>query len=429
MQERFSLFITDDEIILHHESTQKIYSYTEGIEHIQTELTNIFSLRSKIPLRLLIDRNHQDVREEPLPALWPWDRLRLLSHKKEDWTSQGKFHGYHFFKQDRKSFLQWINITQTDPLILWLSWAQSLSNPLSGVFFISLEAGRFLKKHFPSSPNYHMLIYKVASRKIRYVIFKDKRLLLFRPFQEEEDLRTSLHFLSRLYPDIHEKLQILNLLNDVSLTFPHVTTLSDPRAFVDFLVFQDKKILSLNLKSSSPNQWIGKGISLIFISSLILTCLAIYQGITYKTKSQALLLTLDTLKDQTQNRKSLLKNKDVAFLQSALEHYDYLQSQIKDPLKTFEKLSSVLGKYQLQLQSLIWNNERTLTIEIIFFMQKAKNSSISKQFNALLSSLNEIFPHSHIQVIEAPFKSGSQETYTYPPDLALPMAHLRIIQP
>ncbi|MBA3813089.1 MAG: hypothetical protein H0X26_01135 [Alphaproteobacteria bacterium] len=425
MREKFILLLTDDEIILYKGAKNHTYGLAEGIESLQSELKNVLSLSPKVPLCLLIDRNHQDIREEQLPALMLWDRLRLLSHKREEWTSQGEFHGYHFFKQGGQSFLQWVNITQNDPLTPWFLWIKSLSNPLEGALFVSLEAGRFLKKYCPSTDNYHVIIYKTSQR-IRYAIFKDKRFLLCRPFSGEEDLRTSLHFLSRLYPDIHEKLQVLNLIKEISLTLPHIITLPDPSTFINFLSHQTRGTLSLNIKTSSQNQWIGRVIKFIFICSLLLTGIFVHQSLEYKQETDILCSKMGELKRQIQRRKVLLKNKNVLLLQSALAHYHYLQSQLQLPFKTLEILGSVLDKHRLRLQSLIWLSEKSFDMEISFFMPGDKNGSLADAFNDLLFSLAKAFPKSQIQVIEAPFKSGPHETYEYPSSLCPPVAHLRI---
>jgi hypothetical protein len=425
MNEKLILLLTDDEIILYKGLTTHTYRLAEGIDPLQDRLKNLISLTPKIPLCLMIDRNQQDMREEQLPPLMPWDRLRLLSHKQEEWTTQGKFHGYRFFKQGGQSFLQWVNITQNDPLMPWLLWIKSLENPLEGVFFVSLEAGRFLKKHFPSSPHYHLLIYKI-SHKMRYVLFKDRRLLLCRPFSGEEDIRSSLHFLSRLYPDIYEKLHILSLVEKISLTFPHVMTLADPHAFMDFLISQKRGTLSLNVTFSSQDLWIRRGIGFVLMGSLVLTGLSVYQGLQDTQETETLLSKIEVLKGQIRNRKVLLNNKNIPQLRSALDHYNHLKPQIRSPLKSLERLGLALEKHHLRLQSLLWEEAPSVSLEISFMMQNREQDVLDDHFKAVLSALGKGFPNSHIRVIEGPFKSGSHETFEYPPGLAAPTAHVRI---
>lgn len=429
MREKFFLFLTDEEMILYKESSKKIYSFKENIESVQTKLKDLFSLTPKTPLCLLIDRSHQDIREEQLPHLLLWDRLNLLSHKRETWTSQGGFYGYHFLKQDGKSYLQWVNISQKDSLIVWISWIKSLSNPLCSVVFIPLEAGNFLKKYLSLSHNYQMLIYKISSHKTRYVIFKGKRLLLFRLFQGEENLKASLHFLSRIYTDIHEKLQILSLVTDITLTLPNVTILSDPEAFTNFLTSQEKPSLFLNINPSSQNIWIRKGGRAIFIISLFLIGMTIYQGMHYKRETHSILSAIKTLKHQIQERKVLLNNKNILRMRSALKHYNRIKPQIRNPLKTLEQLSTALDKHHLHLESLTWNNGENVDIEIKFIIKENKDNTFSDQFNVLLSSFAEAFPNSQVHVIEGPFKSSPHETYKYPSDHFLPLTHIRIVLP
>lgn len=429
MSEKIVLIFSDEEIIFHKGSSKKTYSFTEGIEQIGVELKKLFSLTPKVPFCVLIDRNHQDVREEQLPPLFLWDRMRLLSHKRENWKLQGKFFGYHYFKQDKKYFLQWVNISQTDSLIPWLTWIKSLANPLRGVFFLSLEAGKFLKKHGSPSQVYHMLIYKISSDKTRHVIFKDKRLLLFRPLSGDEDLRMSLHFLSRTYPDIHEKLQILSLNPPIPLKIPHVTTLSNPQEFIDFLALQKRALLSLNITSTSQNLWIKRGILLFFVVLFCLGNVLTYQALNYKKEVENLLPKIKELNIQINAHQNILKNKKVNFLRSGLDYYNYIKSQIKDPLKNFESLSSVLKKHHIRLQNLQWNAENGVSMEIDFIMQNQEGNDLSDKINALLSSLATVFPNSRVHMIEGPFKSSAHETYKYPSELPLPRVHLRIILP
>lgn len=429
MGEKFFLFLTDEEMILYKGLSKKIYSFNDGIESIQTELKKLFSLTPKAPLYFLIDRSHQDIREEQLPYLPLWDRLRLLSHKREAWAFQGGLYGYHFLKQEGKLYFQWVNISQNDSLLLWISWIKSLSNPLSSVVFISLETGRFLKKYFPPSHDYHMLIYKISSQKTRYVLFKGSRLLLFRPFQGEEDLRASLHFLSRTYGDIHEKLQILSLLTDITLTLPNVKILSDSQGLIHFLTSQKRPSLCLNLNPSLQDIWVRKGVGALSMISLFLIGMMIYQGMKYKRETHILLLTIDWFKHQIQAKKNLLKNRDVLRLRSALDHYNHIKPQIRDPLKTLHQLSTVLKNHHLRLESFIWNNGENVDLEIKFIINENKNSTLSDQFDAMLSSFSEAFPNGQVKVIEGPFKSSSHETYKHPSELSLPIAHIRIVLP
>ena len=428
MSERFFLLLTDKEIILRKGSSLKNYPLSEGIEHIQIKLKNALSLTPKAPLCLLIDRNHQDIREEQLPPLFLWDRFRLLSHKKEAWASQGKFYGYTFFKQEGSSFLQWLAIAQNDPLTHWILWIKSLPNPLDSIFLMPLEAGNLLKKHFYSSHNYHILIYKINLCNTRYVIFKGKRLLLSRPWSGEENLRTSLHFLSRIYPDIHEKLEILNLNKDISIIFPHVTTLTNPHVLMDFLMRQKRNSLSFNIRPLSQNLWMKRSIRFSSLLFIFFTGLLVYEGLNYERNTKYILSEINILRDLVQNRKEFLKNKDITLLRSAVAHYTYIQSQqIKDPFHAFETLSQALRKHHLRLESLTWIHEQKTEIDISFFMRTHKKTTLSAEFNAFLFSLHQSFPHSHIQIIEAPFNSGEHETYKYTSKLSFPLARIRMV--
>jgi len=419
MSEKLLLLITDEDIVLFEGLTTKIYPLKKGLEHIQNDLEALLARSPKVPLRLVVDRNHQDIREEQLPPLLPWDRLRLLHHKREAWKSQGGFYGYRFFKQDGESYLQWIHILPNDVLASWLSWIRSLSHPFEGVFFTSLEGGTFLKMHCPTSVDFHMLIYKISSHQTRHVIFKGRRLLLVRALSGEEDLNASLHFLSRTYPDIHDKLYVLSLIKGTT----------DSQTLIDFLAVQRRPSISLNMTPLSKNLWVKRIVITSLISCLFLIGSVAYLGIQYKREVPTLLSHIAALKVHIQDRKILLKNKNVLKLRSALEHYVYIKSQRKNPFTAIKNLSLILEKHNLRLESLIWNAEETTHIEIVFFMQNHKGDILAKEFHAVLASLTDAFPQSEIHVIEGPLKSSPHETYTYPPDLGLPMAHIRIVRP
>ena len=274
-----------------------------------------------------------------------------------------------------------------------------------------------------------MLIYKISPNKTRHVIFKDKRLLLCRPLSGEEDLRMSLHFLSRTHSDIHEKLQILSLMDPSPLAVAQETIVSNPHEFIHFLAFQKKPSLSLNITSASQNRWIKKGILLFFSSSFCWGSFMTYQALNYKKESDALLSKINPLNIQIQTYKAIIKNKNIGHLRSILNHYNHIKSQIKDPLKNFESLFTVLNKHHLRLQTLRWNAEKEVSIEIDFIMQNHKGGALSDQITSLLSSLAIVFPNCQIQILEGPFKSSTHETFRYPSDHPLPRVHLRIILP
>lgn len=434
MKEKLLLVLTDNEVILYEmlhalPLRDRSFSLKKGIESVQTELQSMLSATPHIPVRLYIHRNQQDVREEQIPALFLWDRIRFITHKREAWISQGRFYGYHIFKQEGKSYLQWSNISQNDSLNSWILWILSLSNPIEGIFFISLEAGKFLKKYFSSISDYLVLIYKMNSHNIHHVIFKGKRLLLFRPLAREEDLRSSLHFLSRTYQDIHEKLHILNLCKEFSVNIPHITTLPDPQELIRFLSLQKRPSLSFNAYPLSHPLWIKRGCAALLISCFFVIGLLIYSGLSYKKDNKILLSEIQKIKSKIDNNKNLLKTRDASKLRSALAHYNYIKSHKRNPLKEFEKLSIALRKYNIRLENLIWTYDGSENLEISFDIPEYKKIILEEKFNEILFSLKHLFPDAHIQIIEGPFKSSTHETYTYPLERSSPCVQLRIMLP
>jgi hypothetical protein len=129
--------------------------------------------------------------------------------------------------------MRWIHLPQHDPGVSWISFVKARSGD---VFFVALEGERFFKKQFPSSKGYHMLLYSSPSQKIRHMIFKGKRLLLTRASEREEDIKSSLHFLSRTHADIHETLEVLKC---------------DYRDLISFIVSQKKASIPLSYVMSS----------------------------------------------------------------------------------------------------------------------------------------------------------------------------------
>lgn len=435
MKEKFLLILSDEAIILYKGLSKKVYLFKENTEEVQAELKNFLSHFPKIPLYLLLDRNPQELREEELPLLWPWDQWRLIYHKKQRWVSQGELYGYHFFKQDKKNYLQWVSISRNDPLVGWLSWIKSIPNPFVGVYFVPLEAGIFMQKHHALHEDYGLLIYTLASPKTHHLVFKGKRLLLSRPFSGEEDLKSSLHFLSRSFPDIHEKIQVLNLNPDISLKLSKNIRLMDSDRFIHFLMAQKPSALSLKIPISAHRTWLERSDLIAFLLSLFLTIFLIYQGIEYQTATQAEEFKIAFLKRQLQlsqnyhaepsvpAKAGISIKKNIEIQRIAISHYHHLQSREKDFFLTLIKLSAVLEKHHLRLESFVWDDK---AFEIVFTLPNHKMIDLSELFKNLLRSFSQAFPKSHLHIIEAPFKSGADEIYKYPPELPYPLARLRL---
>lgn len=424
MQSKFFLLLLDEEILLIDVEDKKRYSLKEELKKIQQDLMEIFSHKPYNPLYLFVDRNHLEIQEEQLPSLWLWDRIRFLRHKRETWSSEKKLYKYRFFKQEGKTYLQWIQIAQNDSVMYWVSWLQSLSNPFGDIFFISLEAKKFLKAHLKPSAKYQMLIYGLSSQNARIVVFKEKRLLLFRPLEKDEDLRGSLHFLSREHPDLYENLYILNLIPGISCKLPNVTSLFIHDDFINFMRQQKRPIFSFN-----DFLWTGKkAMQILLFCFLVVSGIFISQGIHLKNKSILLSPKIGSLKMRIQQLNDLLKNKNIEHLKRTIAAYQCLQKKRKNCLKTIEDLSLILNQYHVKIENFTWSFLEKEELEIRFFIPIKDPNVLEKYFIDLVSSLQKAFHPGMVNVIEGPYNSASHESYKYPMDIPLPMVRLRITQ-
>lgn len=372
MKEKFLLILMDEEVILHQGLSKKTYLLKDKIKEIQGELKKFMELSPQIPLYVLLDRSLQEVREEILPPLWLWDRWRLLYHKKQHWRSQKEVYGYRFFKQGTKLYLQWISISQKDPLQDWFSWVHSLPHPCLGVYFVSLEAGVFLQKHITSQEGYGMLIYALSATKTRHVIFQGKRLLFSRPFTGEEDLKSSLHFLSRTYPEIHERIQIFNLNPTILLPIPENSTALDSFEFLHFLRNKKPSTLSLYLNPLHHRPWLKRTALIISLFSLCLSGWLIHQGTQDKHDTHKEVANIALLKTQLGKQTDLLSPNERNKKKSAIANYLKLRSQTKDPFLILKKLSLLLENQPVKLEKFIWEEGRHLEMVFAFPNQGGK---------------------------------------------------------
>lgn len=429
MGEKFLLYLTDQEVVLFKGSQEKLYTFKGRFEDAREDLQNVLIRAPKIPLRLLIDRSHPEIREEKLPPLLPWDRIRFLVHKKTEWQTHGGFAGYHFLKQDKEAYFRWVHILPNDSLTPWLLWAKSLINPSAGVFFVPLEAGNFLKKHLSASNGYQMILYPISSSETRHVIFKGNRLLLSRFSQGEEGLTSSLHFLSRNYPNIHEDLHVLSLVKETPSLFSHVTTLTDPKDFFRHFALQKRPSFILDRGAPLQSLWVRRGAGIALLSALLFTGIHIYQGLDYKTKALALLPEIEALKGRAHPLKSRLQDKDMATLRRALEQYHELKSDTVDPLQTFEQLAVLLKEHKIHLENLRWHHGQELEIIIGFLMEDKTGEPLAIRFEMFLGACRRAFTKSQVQVLEAPFNSSTHEIFKSPSNTSLPLARVRIVSP
>lgn len=413
MREKLILYLTDNEVLLDQGGHQKHFIWQGKIREVQKELEGFLEADPKAPLSLLIDMSSLDIREEKLPPLFPWDRRRFLRHKRADYATQGGYGGFQFLKEEKEIYLRWVHVPENASLSAWLLWVTSLSNPLKGIFTVPLEAGHFLKQHL-STP-YQMLIYGPSSKTTRHVIFKGNRLLLSRMTQGEEDFKSSLHFLSRNHPDIHEKLSVLNLLE------------KDPSALLRYVASQRRPSFSL-IPPSKALLFRRSALGLL-MGSLLLSGFTIYQGFEFKNESHALMPQIESLNFRLQTLKNDLQNKEVEKIREDLDHYHYLKTHSETPFLYFEKLFPLLQKYQIRLENMKWHYGPPVELFLTFMMKEATPERLSSTFSQFLKSCTEIFPDVQVSISSAPFNSGLHETFKSPLETSHPLAQVRLVFP
>ncbi len=428
MQEKYLLYLTEDGGALYKEPSQKLFDFEGKFEAQHIRVQDLLVRTPHIPLRLLIDNRHQEIREEKLPSLYFWDRLSFLFHKRREWSNEGGFSGAHFLKENKNMYLRYVHIPSSSPLMTWILWTQALPNPFHGVFFVPLEAGQFLKRHLSSAQDYQMLIYPGHLSEKRYVIFKKSRLLLFRVSQGDEDLRPSLHFLSRTYPDIHEKLHILSLIKETPGPLGLDSTRVTFEEFLHFLSSIKRPSLALNLKPQNI-LWIRRVGCVGLLGIFLLVGVHVYQGVKDKNRALSFLLETKRLKDQERHLLSQNLKKDVHSLRRALDNYAYIKTQTISPLKTIGQLFRLVENREIRLLSLKWHHEKKLEILISFYMKEMIPKRLAERFEEFLMSCGKVFPKGKITVMEAPFNSSSHEIFKYPTDATLPKATIKIVLP
>jgi|GEM_PF-3962371 len=409
MKDTFLLYLTDKEVILYQGASERIATFTGSFEEIIPALET--HLPPKASLRLVIDRTQQDLHEEKLPPLFFWDRARLLFHKKASWSLEGGYAGAQFLKQDGSVYLRWSHFSQKDPIVSWIAFVKTRSG---SIFFISLEVMTFLRTRLTPSKDYHLLLYTAPSHTPRHMVFKGKRLLLSRLSHAEEDLKGSLHFLSRTYADIHDNLEVFKCAAHDLITF---------------LSSQKKASFPLSEATLSYSFWARRSIGTFLGFVCLWSGVELYEGICFKQKISSLLSEATSLRETSQDLTTRLKNQDAHKLQRSVAYYQELTPYQRDPLQDVERLSSLLKMHPFYLESVEWHHEQHLEILLTFLIDKTSKKDVLAAFESFLLSTQEHFPRSQIQVLEAPFKSGSHETFKGSAEDVLPRVRLKIEDP
>ncbi len=387
LQSSTILYATSKNIELFKGETEEQFPIKTGCEQLQ--------IPPKDRICLVIDRCQQDLKEEKLPSLPFWDRLRILFHKKASCVSQGGYAKFSLFKEEGNFYLRWIHILPSDPLYPWISLTQSHSGK---VLFAELEAISFLKRHEPAKTLYQLLCYSVPGGETRHIIFKGRR-----------DFKKSLYFLSRHFPDIEHNIQ------------PVTSTLKD---FLIFISSQKKASLCLKNFSDFKKSFVRAGV----ISCFSLTCLGsgveIYRGYEFRNETRCL---LDKIKKVEFSLKKIQGTSyDGGSFRKALEAYVAIQSYTENPLKEFEKLANLLKNKPIILEEIKWSHEKTKEITLSFFIEEEVFSKVTAHFESILLTLRKAFPSAHLAVVTAPFNSGEHEVFKGIPEMTLPRASLHI---
>lgn len=266
----------DGEAILYNQSLEKVCTLPAIFEEARSILKN--HIKSKVSLTFLIDQTYQDIQEDKLPSLLPWDLLRLLYYKKTNCIAQGGYGGFRFFRQDKETYLRWIHIPKKDSRNDWLFY---VFDHIGQVFFVPFEGRSFLNCNFPSSKKYQLLSYSLPSKKIRHVVFQGNRILLSRLSEGEEEIKSSLHFLSRSYPDLYDNIDTINLDEKRTSSYSH--------NLIEYMASQKKSSFSLHPLAFSKILWLRRVMG-SFLSLLVLWMgIEIYESFDFKKKNISLL--------------------------------------------------------------------------------------------------------------------------------------------
>ena len=391
------LYVTAKEIRVFKEEAEECFP-------LKTECKQL-CISAKDRIFLVVDRCQQDLKEEKLPLVPFWDRLRILFHKKAHCVSQGGYSNSSLFREENEFYLRWIHILPTDPLYQWISFTLSHSGK---IFFTELETIPFLKSHKSPKKLYQMLCYSAPAGETRHIIFKGRHLLLSRSIPSKEDLKKSLYFLSRNFPDIENNIQI---------------SMCDLKDFLLFIRSQKKTPLSLTSHSDLKKFFLRAGMICFFSITCLGSSVAVYRGYGFKNATFCLLPKIDTV--EASLRKSEKTTYDGSF-REAVETYMGIKAYEKNPLKTFEILAKVLKNHPLILEKIKWTHEKTEEITLVFFIKEDVFDEVNYHFDSLFLSIKKTFPLADIVILTAPFNSGNNEVFKGTANMEFSKASLHI---
>lgn len=399
----YVLHLTDEYIVLYQDK-ETLCRLSPSFEEARPSLEA--HLKDQPAFCLIIDQDFQHTFDEKLPPLWPWDKARLLFHKKASLAHRGGYGGVQLIKSHPETYLRSVHISLSHPLMVWLAWAQLYRGR---VHVGPLEGDLFLKHHTKSSKSYHLLVYPLSSDKKRHLVFKGKHLLLCRIVPSEEEPHSALHFLSRTYPDLYQYLEI--------------TSLTEPFLFLQFITTQSRPALSLS--PLLPQKWLTFLPWLALLFSFSWMGIAVYQGVEFQEK-------IKDLEDQRlslqRTMKCLSGGKKQSLSRAAIEGYQKLLPRFQDPLSDIEVLAALLEDHSLYLEKLEMHYGAGRLLTLDFVIDAPTRSELATYFADFLESCHEAFPAARVDVIQAPFNSGLHEIFTTP-EVTRPLASIRIVIP
>ncbi len=398
------LHITDEGVTLSREG-QVLCALDSSFEESRPLLESYLKGGQKIGL--VVDQDFQTPFDEKVPSLWPWDKARLLFHKKASLSLRGGYGRCTFIQEKRETCLRSVYIPLHSPLLAWIEWAKLYQGR---VCIGALEVPGFLKYHTRSSKTYQMLVYPLPSGKKRHLIFKGKHLLLSRLVPHEEDEQTSLHFLSRTYSDLRDGLEI--------------TQLTDPLIFMKFVGRQRRSTFALHpLKPRNNQRPLMAGALMV---SLVWSGLLIFQGIGFRTKTEALFSVIVALQHA---ERTLSPIDEGSPSRKAIEAYGQLVVGYKDPLEDIETLSHLLEQQDLYLEKLAVRYGQGREIMLEFLMRESTKSALATRFEKFLEACHGYFPTARLEVMSAPLHSSPHETFKMSVADDLILTSLKITMP
>lgn len=427
MKEKYIIFLTDTVVYFYEESLDEHKYLEKNFEKALKDAQSHVNVHSNTQLTLLIDRSTKELQEEKLPRLLLWDYVRFRVHKKNEFKQRKGYTLFHLFKTRGETFFRSLHIPQNDPLYSWISWFNSLKRVRKKTIFIPTEIPKFLKKNLTPPKKYQLITYSVSENEVRHSIYTGPRLLASRTSSDNEAYKSSLHYLSRKFPDIYDSLSMLFLNKNAAEKFEDEKTNVNTKSFLTFM--SELKKPSIKFETSTRNK-----IVYLYIGLLSLLSFGVYfshQGLDYKRRTENMLKKIEVNSRKLQNLSSSLQKQNRGLLRKGLSAFQWLKRMNKSPLEKLESISSLFQADSRQLQSFVWKNHHsTLSMRFDILLKYQSHENLSNHSKAILSSLKATFPTGKIQILNEPFNSGPSEIYSvYSTDESPPKLRIKVVFP